>query len=158
MAKILEQLSLQSANEAHLFVLKRFEEDHELAEKLQPDFYGRPSGWITEIEQARHMGWVGRLAEEYVGFVDLAVEDGEGLAYLSIYVTPEYRQMGVGSAMVRMLAPGLGELGVQALLAETEADNWPARRCLRRAGFRPLGSEEEPVLEYALGLSPLGSC
>lgn len=158
MARILEQLSLEGVTEAHLFVLRRFEEDRELCEKLQPDFYASPAGWIAEIAQARRMGWLGRLQHTYVGFVDLAVEDGEGLAYLSIYVTPEYRQMGVGSAMVRMLAPGLGELGVQALLAETEADNWPARRCLRRAGFRPLGSEEEPVLEYALGLSPLGSC
>lgn len=153
MAKILEQLSLQSANEAHLFVLKRFEEDHELAEKLQPDFYGRPSGWITEIEQARHMGWVGRLAEEYVGFVDLALEANESLAYLSVYVVPGYRGIGVGSSMVRMVADRLGELELQGLLAQTEADNWPVRRCLQSAGFRVLGSEESTTLLYALDIA-----
>lgn len=157
MAKVLEHLSLQSATEEHLFVLRRFEEDSELSEKLHPDFYASPAGWIAEIEHKRRLGWVGRVADTYVGFVDLAVEAGEGLAYLSIYVMPDYRQLGVGSSMVRMLAPGLGELGVQALLAETEADNWPARRCLRRAGFRSLSGEEEPVLEYALDLSVAGS-
>lgn len=88
------------------------------------------------------MGWVGRLAEEYVGFVDLALEVGEGLAHLSIYVTPRYRGVGVGSSMVRMVVARLAELQLQGILAETEADNWPARRCLGSAGFRRLGSED----------------
>lgn len=157
MAGLLEQLSLESATETHLFALRRFEEDNELAEKLQPDFYARPAGWIAQIEQARHMGWVGRLADTYVGFVDLALEANEaneGLAYLSVYVVPGYRSLGVGSSMVRMVAARLGELQLEGLLAETEADNWPARRCLGSAGFRRLGSEESTALLYALEITP----
>ena len=153
MVRLQEHLSLESASQAHLFVLRRFEGDRELSEKLQPDFYGAPSGRISEIEQGRRMGWVGRLAETYVGFLDLAPDSTEGLAYLSIYVIPAYRQLGVGSSMVRMLAPRLAQLGVQGLIAETEADNWPARRCLRRSGFRPLSGQEHSVMSHVLDLS-----
>ena len=88
MSNLLQHLSLQSARREHLFVLKRFEQDQEISEKLQPDFYGSPAAWLAEIKQSRRMGWVGRLDDTYVGFVDLAVEVGEGLAHLSIYVIP----------------------------------------------------------------------
>lgn len=71
MSNLPDRLSLESASEAHLFVLRRFEADHELAHKLQPDFYSRPAGWLAEIEQGRRLGWVGRLADRYVGLVDL---------------------------------------------------------------------------------------
>lgn len=156
-AYLLQHLSLESAAQAHLFALRRFEADHELVEKLQQDFYSRPAGWLAEIEQGQRLGWVGRLADTYVGFVDLAPEADEGLAYLSIYVTPDYRQLGVASSMVRMVAPRLKELGLQGLLAQTEADNWPARRCLRRAGFRTLTDEEKPLMDYAVDLSRAAS-
>lgn len=153
MSNLLQHLSLQSARREHLFALRRFEKDHEIAEKLQPHFYGNPAGWLSEIEQGRRMGWLGHLDDTYVGFLDITPEADAGLAYLSIYVSPAYRQMGVGSSMVRMLAPRLTELGWQAVIAETEADNWPARRCLRRAGFRSLSSQEESVMSHALDLS-----
>ena len=153
MSNLLQHLILQSARREHLFALRRFEEDLEIAEKLQPHFYGNPAGWLAEIEQGRRMGWVGHLEDTYVGFLDITPEAEEELVYLSIYVTPAYRQMGVGSSMVRMLAPRLAELGWQAVVAETEADNWPARRCLRRAGFRSLSSQEESVMSHALDLS-----
>lgn len=94
-----------------------------------------------------------QLADTYVGFVDLAEEAEERLAYLSIYVIPSYRHMSIGSSMVRMVAPRLAELGLQRVVAETEADNQPARKCLLRAGFRLLSSEENAELLYTLDLS-----
>lgn len=152
-----ERLALESAAERHLFALRRFEEeDPDLAEHLEPGFYGNPTGWLAEIEHAARVGWVGRLGEEYVGLVDFSVDLDEAMGYLSMYVVPAHRDQGVATQMLGLASRSMREvkldLLLEAIVAQADSGNWAARRALAKAGFSTLGPEQSAMIDYVMDL------
>jgi ribosomal protein S18 acetylase RimI-like enzyme len=81
-----------------------------------------------------------RVEENVVGYVVLTL--GYSLEFLGrdafvdeLFVVPEWRSRGIGSAALRHLEAACGELGVRALHLEVGPDNHPAVGLYRRAGF-----------------------
>jgi ribosomal protein S18 acetylase RimI-like enzyme len=89
---------------------------------------------------------------DVVGFVTVeresgtyAQDDTRGVV-TNLYVRPEYRGEGVGSALLGAAEDRLRELGVDTVALEVMADNEAARRFYRRAGYEPHRVElEKPV-------------
>lgn len=81
--------------------------------------------------------------ETLLGFVMFAVETGEyaqetirGILR-NIYVVPEHRNQGVGTALLEAAESRLIDRGVDCLTLEVMADNDAARRFYRRHGYDP---------------------
>lgn len=93
-AELKTGLKLEQPRAAHVPSLARFEaEDPEFVERMTPEFYGDPEGWIAEIGDGGRLGWVALLQteeEEPIGFVDLVPGSIEGVAYMSFYGAPPY--------------------------------------------------------------------
>ena len=74
-----------------------------------------------------------------------AQDDTRGVV-TNLYVRPEHRGEGVGSALLGAAEHRLQELGADAVALEVMADNEDARQFYRRAGYRPHRVElEKPV-------------
>jgi ribosomal protein S18 acetylase RimI-like enzyme len=78
-----------------------------------------------------------------LGFVMYTVETGEyeqdttrGLVR-NIYVVPEHRNRGVGTALLEAAESTLSDRGVDRVGLEAMAENEPARRFYRRHGYTP---------------------
>lgn len=91
--------------------------------------------------------------EEVVGFVTVeheggtyAQDDTRGVV-TNLYVRPEHRGEGVGSALLGAAENRLRDLGVDAVALEVMADNGDARRFYRRAGYEPHRVELEKSIE-----------
>jgi len=89
---------------------------------------------------------------DVVGFVTVERESGSYAqdytrgVVTNLYVRPEHRGEGVGSALLAAAEDRLRELGVDAVALEVMADNEAARRFYRRAGYEPHRVElEKPV-------------
>lgn len=85
---------------------------------------------------------VARGGESIVGFVTFGVESGvyeqdttRGVVQ-NIYVVPEVRGEGVGSALLAAAEESLVESGAETVSLEVMADNDDARRFYRRHGYR----------------------
>jgi len=78
-----------------------------------------------------------------LGFVMYTVETGEyeqdttrGLVR-NIYVVPEHRDRGVGTALLEAAESTLNDRGADRIALEVMAENEPARRFYRRHGYTP---------------------
>lgn len=91
-------------------------------------------------------------AEDLVGFAMVAVETGafeqdctRGIVE-NLYVVPERRDEGVGTALVEAAEARLADRGADVVSIEVMADNEPARELYRRLGYGPHRIElEKPV-------------
>lgn len=93
---------------------------------------------------AREDGVVGFVTVEHESGT-YAQDDTRGVV-TNLYVRPEYRGEGVGSALLGAAEDRLRELGVDTVALEVMADNEAARRFYRRAGYEPHRVElEKPV-------------
>ncbi|WP_226006218.1 GNAT family N-acetyltransferase [Natrinema salinisoli] len=84
---------------------------------------------------------VARAGETIVGFASVTVEHGSleldtdrGLLS-NIYVKPDYRDRGIGTALLEAAEESLARRGVDVMLLEVMADNESARRFYRREGY-----------------------
>ncbi len=86
---------------------------------------------------------VARLDGELAGFATFAVEDGSFALDASrgvlsnLYVRPERRRRGVGTALLEAVETRLAERGVDVLRLEAMAENEAARRFYRANGYEP---------------------
>ena len=83
---------------------------------------GRVAGWAAMSEYSRSR-------EVYAG-----------IAECSIYVDPELRGRGIGSALLAELADEAARRGFYKLIGKLFTDNEPSLRLLDRAGFRVVGT------------------
>lgn len=65
----------------------------------------------------------------------------------NLYVVPEYRRSGIGSALLSAAESRLRERGVEILSLEAMADNEDARRFYRQHGYEPHRVEFEKRLD-----------
>lgn len=73
--------------------------------------------------------------------------DAEGRVELGYDILPAYRRRGIASEAVGAMAGwSLAQLGVKAVLAQTEPDNLPSQKVLLHNGFTPAGMGEEGPL------------
>jgi len=93
---------------------------------------------------ARKGGVVGFVTVEREGGA-YTQDDSRGVV-TNLYVRPEYRGEGVGSALLGAAEDRIRDLGVDTIGLEVMADNERARRFYRRAGYEPHRVElEKPV-------------
>ncbi|ELY43465.1 GNAT family N-acetyltransferase [Natronorubrum sulfidifaciens] len=84
---------------------------------------------------------VARVDGHLVGFASFTVEHGTldldvTRGHLSnIYVEPNYRGRGIGTALLEAVEDALADRGVEALALEVMADNEAARRFYARQGY-----------------------
>lgn len=81
--------------------------------------------------------------DELLGFVMFAVQTSDfaqdttrGLVR-NIYVAPDHRSQGIGTALLEAAEAELTDRGVEHLVLEAMADNEAARRFYRRHGYAP---------------------
>ncbi|QFU83535.1 GNAT family N-acetyltransferase [Natronorubrum aibiense] len=85
--------------------------------------------------------FVARLEGELVGFASFTVEHGSleldaTRGHLSnIYVEPDVRSRGIGTALLEAVEDALADRGVEVLVLEVMADNEAARRFYDRHGY-----------------------
>lgn len=84
------------------------------------------------------LGWLITLEDAVVGESGThGPPDRAGVVEIGYGLAAPYRGCGYGRQTVRALAHWLlGQPGVTGVLAHTDPDNVPSRRCLERAGFR----------------------
>ena len=85
--------------------------------------------------------FVARLEGEIVGFASVSIERGtleldstRGMLS-NIYVDPDYRDRGIGAALLKAAEASAAERGADELLLEVMAENEAARRFYRREGY-----------------------
>lgn len=115
-------------------------------------------GSRTDVEDPldRRQGNGAELAD-IVGFVMFGPETGSYEQSIdrgimeNVYVRPEYRNRGVGTALLEAAEATLYEQGVDAIALEVMADNEAARRFYAERGYKPHRLELEASIE---ALSP----
>jgi ribosomal-protein-alanine N-acetyltransferase len=75
------------------------------------------------------------------GFILSRMVSGEA-EILSMAVSSSQRSKGLGGQLLHLHLRRLAGLGIGAVFLEVAADNMPARRLYRRAGFREVGRRE----------------
>lgn len=89
----------------------------------------------------------------FCGFVNFAIERGGFERSVSrgvirnVYVTPDARNDGVGTALLDAAEDALEAAGVEVLVLEAMAANEDVRRLYRRRGYRPHRVEFERQVE-----------
>ena len=84
---------------------------------------------------------VARLGGDVVGFASFAVEHGSleldaTRGHLSnLYVDPDFRNHGIGTALLEAVEDALTDRGIDVLLLEVMAENEAARRFYARQGY-----------------------
>jgi len=128
--------------------------------------------WEAQIERLPTFVWREGDADlgADLGMVRGAPHDGDpGAAYLiSMWVAPEARGRGIGSALVGEVVAWARGRGLRRLVLDVAAQNAGARRLYERCGFVATGAigalppprehvrELEMVLDLALDLAPGG--
>lgn len=88
--------------------------------------------------------FVARADGRPVGFASSSIErgtlalDATRGTLTNLYVEPDYRNRGVGSALLETVESAFAEADVDAVILEVMADNDDARRFYRRHGYDPL--------------------
>ena len=108
--------------------------------------WGRP-GDLALVATLHHhhkiigAAWYRLYPAEAPGYGFVAEEIPE----LSVAVEPEYRGMGVGTALLRALISRGAEVGYRAVSLSVDARN-PALRLYERLGFQVVKSEGNPIM------------
>jgi RimJ/RimL family protein N-acetyltransferase len=69
-----------------------------------------------------------------------------GVAEFGIYLHQDYHNVGLGTAMTKILLRQAGEQGIHKVNLETVADNEPARHLFRKLGFAEEGRIKDSYL------------
>ncbi|MFI0902454.1 GNAT family N-acetyltransferase [Streptomyces sioyaensis] len=120
------------------------QEDHEGGSSAPARSMTQAEQWIRErLDGGQWLAWVVERGAEICGHVFLHLvervpdpyEDNTPVGYVTnFYVMPEYRNLGLGAALLKALRQHAQELGSDVLIV------WPSERSVpvyRRAGFRP---------------------
>ena len=109
----------------------REREPGEIAERLES---GRYPFLVAEVD-GRVAGWA--AASEYSGRGVYA-----GVAECSVYVDPEARGRGLGTALLEALAEEAERRGLYKLTGKLFTTNEASTRLMQRGGFRVVGTHE----------------
>lgn len=96
---------------------------------------------------------VARDTTRILGFAMFDIEEGafkqdttRGIVY-NVYVTPDARNQGIGTALIDAAEDNLAAAGADVIALEVLADNDHARRLYRNLGYRPHRIEFEKAVE-----------
>ncbi len=93
---------------------------------------------MSELDNPLSMWLVAREGEALAGYIGAqAVLDEADM--MNLAVAPQYRQHGIGTALVRALIDALRERGVRTLTLEVRASNEAAIRVYAALGFVQVG-------------------
>lgn len=102
-----------------------------------------PSDFEDRVDGGRFPFLVAEVAGRVVGWAGLAPYSSRpcyaGIAECSVYVAPEARERGVGTALTEALAAAAGENGFHKLIGKLFTDNTASIRLVERCGFSSVG-------------------
>jgi [ribosomal protein S18]-alanine N-acetyltransferase len=78
------------------------------------------------------------VGQKMAGFV-LCRAVAEEAEILTLAVSPQHRQRGMATELVRAAVEAAKTLGASTVFLEVATDNWPALRLYDASGFRPAG-------------------
>jgi len=111
--------------------------------------------WASAPARARRRMWLAEEGDEAVGFAAAGLAHSSvdpGAAVANVYVHPERRRQGVGTALWELVEPHLAELGATHVNA-FGLDEEPSRRFMRVRGFEVTYVQRMSRLDLA-GLGP----
>lgn len=83
--------------------------------------------WLAALDGDRVAGYIG--SQTVLGESDM----------MNLAVCPEYRQQGIGRALVQALIDRLRQMGSHSITLEVRASNLPARKLYESLGFAQVG-------------------
>ena len=105
-----------------------------------------PAEIAERIGSERHPFLVAELGRRVAGWAAASEYSGRdvyaGVAECSVYVDPELRGRGVGTALLEALATECARRGFHKLIGKLFATNEPSIRLVERGGFRVVGTHE----------------
>ncbi len=123
----------------------------------KPTLAPRELAFFTEVDHVAHEAIVAvdECEDAIVGVARYVRDGGEGVAELAVEVADDMQNRGIGAALVARTIERAGANGFTRLTAMTLWDNVPARRLVRRFGFRPVAAHGTTI-SFALDLEPRG--
>ena len=109
----------------------------ELAARASPD-PGTASAFASELARERARAWVVEADGRVAGYL-LAVRAADQAEVLSVAVDPDWRQRGLGRALLEACLRSLGAEGVRRLTLEVRSGNSAARALYAGCGLAPVG-------------------
>ncbi len=94
---------------------------------ISSELTSKLSCWIVAMDNNQLVGYVG--SQTVLGETDM----------MNLAVSPEYRRMGVGEALVNALISCLKERGSHSLMLEVRVSNEPAIQLYEKLGFVQVG-------------------
>lgn len=93
--------------------------------------------YLTDVDFVDHVAWGAETVPDGHGIGVgrwIRLRDDPGSAEAAVAVLDGYQRLGVATGLLRLLAEGARERGVEFLRAEILADNEPVRRLLHKLG------------------------
>lgn len=92
----------------------------------------------SEIDNENALFLVAHSENEVLGYVGCIFVLGEG-SITNVAVSPKFRRMGVGDALISALLKNANEMGAQTLFLEVRESNKPAQSLYAKHGFENCG-------------------
>ncbi|MBN1956549.1 MAG: GNAT family N-acetyltransferase [Anaerolineae bacterium] len=88
-------------------------------------------------------GFVAAVDRGPVAFIELGAEEWRQVGMVwNLLLHRPYRRQGIGTALMRQAIAWGTDLGLRALVLETQTNNWAALNFYRRMGFVPCGIDD----------------
>jgi ribosomal protein S18 acetylase RimI-like enzyme len=143
------ELSLAVTTDAHEELVAMYEEfdDADRSQGIPPRTTAQTRTWVTDL-LADGYNVVARHDGNIVGHA--ALVPTEERAELAIFVHPDYRNAGVGTAVISALLGGGHERGIERVWLCVERSNIPAIALYDSVGFETVNDGLEKEMELVL--------
>jgi L-amino acid N-acyltransferase YncA len=108
--------------------------------------------WLEEVDQGLALVVIAEIDGRMAGYGMLSLNDldwSRHLAELRVLVHPDFRETGLGRAMIREVFALAVNRGVEKVIARMTLDQTSARSLFQELGFRPEALHENEVKDRA---------
>ncbi|HXX80970.1 MAG TPA: ribosomal protein S18-alanine N-acetyltransferase [Thermodesulfovibrionales bacterium] len=111
-------------------------------EKMSFSFPWTESSFFNEVRKPRSFAKVALLNDEIAGYLcaECVLDEAH---ILDLAVHPDYRRMGIATALVEQILEELKEKACRFLYLEVRASNYLAKRLYQGFGFRIVGTRKK---------------
>jgi len=111
-------------------------------EKMSFSFPWAESSFFNEVHKPRSLTKVAVVDDEIAGYLcaEYVLDEGH---VLDLAIHPDYRRMGIATALVEHILEELKERACRFLYLEVRASNYLAKRLYQGFGFRIVGTRKK---------------